>query len=482
MDDHGRGRWVKVKATWKEVHRRSIDPSLRLEDVKRDVQTWFPLLADQEVSLDLVYQDDDGDEVTIATEEDWREICSNLSELKLSIRATHIRRPKASFSESTKSGYSTASVLRNLSNSDNNQLTNGTQVKTRDSGNMESEVPHQISGIVTQASDDIFQRNGNQEDVSSSGMSPRPEHAQSNFSFSNGQVQSSDEDEVYWPPTSGDTLDQVKVKRCPNPDNVDSRARDPANSYHSDTKGRVIIFNNKKFTSEPDIQGDFDTTCLSLLFKDLKYDVCSYTNQSAQQMREKLEKEKAVLAKTKYSCYIVFILTHCDPKTKTLSGSKGDTIPLDEITGRLKEEDALKGVPKLVFIDGVKHDFQESVPKLGNVPSSNALKMPVTTGVDRPWTAQGVDSTDSCPSNNMDDFYIYMAGTLGEGNPTYKGSLMLQALVKVFCTYMYRDSLSEMMVKVERLMEDARTKTIRFRMPQQTTDTLKKDLYFHVNE
>ncbi|XP_060073427.1 uncharacterized protein LOC132553214 [Ylistrum balloti] len=483
MDDSARGQ-IRVKATLKETHIRNINSSSKFEDVKNEVQSWFPFLANQDANLDLVYNDD-GDEITISTEEEWKETCERFVDrtLGLRIRASSVCRRKPSFSESTKSGCSTVSILQNIVNTDNSQLTNTTQVRKRLSSNVNSEVSYQMSSIVTQASDDVFHRQQTQQDIPLQSMSPLLHQETSSFSFSRGQVNESDEDNVDWPPHTGDTLDKVKVKRGPNSDTVDSteRTRDTTNSYPCDKKGRVLIFNNKRFPSEPEINGDFDTTCLCLLFKDLKYDVKSYTDQSVQQIREKLDREKDALAKKQYSCYIVFILTHYNPHTKSLSGSKGERIQLEEITDRLNEEARLVGVPKLVFIDGVRHDIPETFPKLGSVVQRTPLKTPLVGESDSPWRELGVDSTDSCPSNTMDDFYIYMAGTLGEGKPIYKGSLMLQALVKVFCESLHKDSLQEMMVKVEQLLGEARTKSERFKMPELTTDTLKKKVYFSVN-
>lgn len=482
MDDHRSRNQIKLKATLKEVHYGDIDPLSKLEDVKQTVQTWFPFLRDQDAHLDLVFTDNDGDEVTIATEEEWKVLSRNTSgdSLKLTIRAKQVQetRRKESISESLKSGYSqsTKAILQNLPHVDNNLLTS----RARSSSNLDSELPHPVSSIVTQPSDD-GQLNRNQPDFSPPPLKSPTLDQGSNFTFSNGQNQSSDEDDdVSWPPLSGDTLDKVKVIRRQNSDNVDSRVRSLAHSYPSDIKGRVVIFNHKKFTREPDIQGDFDTTCLCLLFRDLKYDVKSYTDQSVEQIREKLDKEKDFLAKTKYSCYLVFILTHFDPNTRTLSGSKGDTISLDEVTQRINQHDTLKGTPKLLFLDGMKHGRQLKIGSFSPQMTLPTLPLKKPVALERDLQLQGVDSTDSCPSNVMDDFYIYMAGTLGEGSPVYKGSLMLQAVVKIFCENIYTDNLQEMMIKVQQLLDSARTKTERFQMPEVVTNTLKKDLYFNV--
>lgn len=482
---------IQIKATLKEVHHLTISSAVRFDELKRDIQHRFPLLAAQDVDVGITYQDEDGDTVAIASEDDWRDVRTSVASgrLKLNIGATPYTRRKQSFTESQKSGFSVnAYMLKNLHLT--NTKSSGTQVKDRNSSDLD-EPPHQTSSLVMQANDYVLTYSQDQSDISPP-TTARPTMescGRPHFTFSsNGNSQSSDDDEGYgWPPVTGDTLDTVKIKWKRMADNVDSRIQGQISSYPFQKKGRVLIFNNQKFVSEPNIEGDFDTTCLSILFRDnLKYDVKSYSNQTVEQMRQKLDQEKVFLKKNDYSCYLLFILTHCDEHN--LSGTHGGTIPLWEITGRLKDEAILQGKPKLVFIDGVRHEYQQREhgrpydrPKMMSQMSAipGPIKQPVPVCMDKQY--HSIDSTDSCLANNMDDFYVYMAGTLGEGMPTYKGSLMMQALIRTFCDNLHQDSLKVMISKAERLMDEACTKTEQFQMPKVCTDSLKKDVYFTVN-
>lgn len=58
---------------------------------------------------------------------------------------------------------------------------------------------------------------------------------------------------------------------------------------------------------------------------------------------------------------------------------------------------------------GRPYDRPKMMSQMSAIPGP--IKQPVPVCMDKQY--HSIDSTDSCLANNMDDFYVYMAGTLG---------------------------------------------------------------------
>jgi len=135
--------------------------------------------------------------------------------------------------------------------------------------------------------------------------------------------------------------------------------------------GRVCIFNNKFFIDErKKRQGsETDVERLSALFDELNYEVISYIDKTAEQMKKSI-REMAKYDYKNVGSLLVFIMSH-GVKGKIL-GTDEEDIYLTDFINPFKNVQSLKNKPKLFFVnacrgegfvpahDGVESDSQTS--------------------------------------------------------------------------------------------------------------------------
>ena len=139
-------------------------------------------------------------------------------------------------------------------------------------------------------------------------------------------------------------------------------------SHDFDFPGRVCIFNNKFFKKEINkrIGSESDVERLSALFYELNYDVISYIDKTAEQMR------KSIRDMVKYDyknvgSLLVFIMSH-GVEGKILAKDE-EEIYLTEFIDPFKNVQSLRNKPKLFFVNACRGEGY--VPIHDRVASDN---------------------------------------------------------------------------------------------------------------
>jgi len=140
--------------------------------------------------------------------------------------------------------------------------------------------------------------------------------------------------------------------------------------YSQDFKypGRVCIFNNKFFINERNKRhgSESDVERLSALFDELNYDVISYIDKTAEEMRKSI-REMAKYDYKNVGSLLVFIMSH-GVEGKIL-GTNEEEIYLTEFIDPFKNVQSLKNKPKLFFVNACRGEGY--VPIHDRVASDN---------------------------------------------------------------------------------------------------------------
>jgi hypothetical protein len=139
-------------------------------------------------------------------------------------------------------------------------------------------------------------------------------------------------------------------------------------SHDYDFSGRVCIFNNKFFKKDKNKRhgSESDVERLSALFDELNYDVISYIDKTAEQMRKSIREMKKYDYKNVGSL-LVFIMSHgVDGK---ILASDEQEIYLTDFINPFKNVQSLKNKPKLFFVNACRGEGY--VPIHDRVASDN---------------------------------------------------------------------------------------------------------------
>ena len=129
----------------------------------------------------------------------------------------------------------------------------------------------------------------------------------------------------------------------------------PSKTYPIDYSrpGVVIIFNNETFTKHPKRKGsEKDVSSLLDLFVRLNYDVLTYKNKNAADMRRAIRDYATKDYLSSVGCLLVFIMSHGN--NGTIISQDSLEIDLDEFMNPLKTNKSLIGKPKLFFIQACR--------------------------------------------------------------------------------------------------------------------------------
>jgi hypothetical protein len=139
-------------------------------------------------------------------------------------------------------------------------------------------------------------------------------------------------------------------------------------SHDFDFPGRVCIFNNKFFKKDKNKRhgSESDVERLSALFDELNYEVISYIDKTAEQMKKSI-REMAKYDYKNVGSLLVFIMSHGDEGT--ILGTNEEDVYLTEFIDPFKNVQSLKNKPKLFFVNACRGEGY--VPIHDRVASDN---------------------------------------------------------------------------------------------------------------
>jgi chaperonin cofactor prefoldin len=236
-------------------------------------------------------------------------------------------------------------------------------------------------------------------------------------------------------------------------------------SQDFDIPGRVCIFNNKYFKKEINKRhgSESDVERLSALFDELKYDVITYIDKTAEEMR------KSIRDMVKYDyknvgSLLVFIMSH-GVEGKILATNE-EEIYLTDFINPFKNVQSLKNKPKLFFVNACRGK--------GYVPIHDGVASDEQTSSDLHEAAKTPIDADFLFA------YSTVANYYSIRNLT-DGSWFIQILCDTIERFKSTKDIGQILVKVNNGVADkeARDKNNQLvKMMSTFTSQLKKEFYF----
>ncbi|XP_029656985.1 caspase-7-like [Octopus sinensis] len=116
--------------------------------------------------------------------------------------------------------------------------------------------------------------------------------------------------------------------------------------------GRVVIINNIEFDDEKKYEkrtgSEKDVVGIEKLFKEFSFNVLTYSNKKAKEMKDIITKE-AEKSTASEDCFVMFLMSH--GAIGNIIGIDGDELSYSTINDALKESSQLKDKPKLIYIN-----------------------------------------------------------------------------------------------------------------------------------
>jgi hypothetical protein len=237
--------------------------------------------------------------------------------------------------------------------------------------------------------------------------------------------------------------------------------------YSQDFKypGRVCIFNNKFFIDERNERSgsERDVERLSALFDELKYDVISYIDKTAEEMRKSI-REMVKYDYKNVGSLLVFIMSH-GVEGKILAKNE-EEIYLTEFIDPFKNVQSLKNKPKLFFVNACRGE--------GYVPIHDCVASDTLTSSDLNAAAKTPIEADFLFA------YSTVANYYSIRNRT-DGSWFIQILCGMIEQFKNTLDLGRILTRVNKGVADkeARNKYNQLvKMMSTFTSQLKKEFYF----
>uniref|UniRef100_A0A8D0BN25 Caspase-2 n=1 Tax=Salvator merianae TaxID=96440 RepID=A0A8D0BN25_SALMN len=249
----------------------------------------------------------------------------------------------------------------------------------------------------------------------------------------------------------------------------------------SQPRGMALILSNVLFSKETDLDfrsgGNVDHAALNVLFSRLGYQVIVQHDQTAQEMKEELEKfSKLPIHRNVDSC-IVSLLSH--GVDGGVYGVDGKLLQLQEIYRLFDNANCpnLQNKPKMFFIQACRGD--ETDHGVDQIDGKDRAESPGCEESD----ANNKDSPKlrlpTC--SDMICGYACLKGTAAMRN-TKRGSWYIEALTSVFAEDSRNMHVADMLVKVNRMIKHREghapgTEFHRCKEMSEYSSTLCRDLY-----
>ena len=123
-------------------------------------------------------------------------------------------------------------------------------------------------------------------------------------------------------------------------------------------RGIAVIINNKKFEGMSERKGtNIDRDDLNKLFRNLKFDVKVYDDQTKDQIFE-IVRRKGKSDHSRYDAFIFAILTHGDEGV--VYGVDEGTLSITKITSQFRNTQTLAGKPKIFFFQACQGEKKDT--------------------------------------------------------------------------------------------------------------------------
>ncbi|XP_060928472.1 caspase a-like [Limanda limanda] len=236
-----------------------------------------------------------------------------------------------------------------------------------------------------------------------------------------------------------------------------------------------LLFTNIKFTLEgKDRHGaEKDEENAEKLVTDLGYEVVKYTNLTAKAIDEALIQfsEHPKLQGT--DSVMVILMSHGKPDTILgvdwcRTSDEPDQFPINDIYKHLGPEKcpALLNKPKIIIIGACRGDEKGAV-----------LVSHSAAGPDKPGLSPDSQLTLEHREKDVISLLSSTPGTVAYRD-TVRGSLLIQAIVKIFNTHAFENDIAQLFQKVMQRFEEFCPSNIR-QMPTKDRCTLTKRFYFY---
>jgi len=229
--------------------------------------------------------------------------------------------------------------------------------------------------------------------------------------------------------------------------------------------GRVCIFNNKFFINESNKRhgSESDVERLSALFDELNYDVISYIDKTAEQMRKSI-REMVKYDYKNVGSLLVFIMSH-GVEGKIL-GTNEEEIYLTEFIDPFKNVQSLKNKPKLFFVNACRGEGY--VPIHDRVASDNQTSRDLHEAAKTPIEADFLFAYSTVAN------YYSIRHLTG-------GSWFIQILCDMIERFKSTKDLGQILIKVNSGVagkEGRDQNNLLVKMMSTFTSQLKKEFYF----
>ncbi|CAI9741478.1 caspase-7-like [Octopus vulgaris] len=217
--------------------------------------------------------------------------------------------------------------------------------------------------------------------------------------------------------------------------------------------GRVILINNLKFDdgskynkrlgSEKDVEG------ITELFKAFNFEVRSYLNKTAEEMKDITTKEASESTASE-DCFVMFFMSH--GTVGNIIGTDGKELSYSIIHTILKESSQLKDKPKLIYVNTCQvKPMVDNVPKGTDASSTkeNTCRSETQVKVDAECSSAGESNSEKEYIGqyfNVPDLYVTFA-TVPEGinyRTKESGTVFIKSLISVYETNKDRCDISSL--------------------------------------
>lgn len=218
-------------------------------------------------------------------------------------------------------------------------------------------------------------------------------------------------------------------------------------------RGLALVLSNVRFTGEKDLEfrsgGDVDHNTLTTLFKLLGYDVHVLHDQTAQEMREKLQKFAQLPAHRVTDSCIVALLSH--GVEGGIYGVDGKLLELQEVFRLFDNANcpSLQNKPKMFFIQACRGDETDR-----GVDQQDGKNQAGSPGCEESDAGKEELLKMRLPTrSDMICGYACLKGTAAMRN-TKRGSWYIEALAQVFTERACDMHVADMLVKVNALIKE----------------------------
>ena len=288
-----------------------------------------------------------------------------------------------------------------------------------------------------------------------------------------------------WPPRDDDQKKMaadpvIRIRDLSSPYLHEYKTTNPETKVYkmrNRIRGKVFIINNETFERKaklPYRQGsDVDTKNLESLFTQLQFEVVIAKNQKAQDMIDFLTNERDKVNWHDMECVVLIIMSHGE--TNGIYGTDGKLTKLKDMTDIFNSSHCpgLDLKPRLVFVQACRGENTERGTTghgIQETEQANQKDQPVDQ-IKKMTLAEkgGQDTVDARPGNvtkvpektvhSATDFLI--AHATPEGTPAYRnvdsGSWFLNAIVWTFKYYAHKESIQQLLSRVNNLVSQGRT-------------------------